>query len=96
MWVALGIIIAILLPMSRVLPPLYQFRVRSRIFKWYAQLREIENRESTNVDANKALIGELNALDLRVEKIKIPLSYADELYALRNNIHLVRKKLMRS
>ena len=96
MWVALGIIIAILLPMSRVLPPLYQFRVRSRIFKWYAQLREIENRESTNMDANKALIGELNALDLRVEKIKIPLSYADELYALRNNIHLVRKKLMRA
>jgi NMT1-like family len=96
MWVALGIIIAILLPLSRVLPPLYQFRVRSRIFKWYAQLREIENRESTNTDANKALVDELNALDVRVEKIKIPLSYADELYALRNNIHLVRKKLLRT
>lgn len=96
MWVALGIIIAILLPLSRVLPPLYQFRVRSRIFKWYAQLREIEHRESTNTDANMALVGELNALDGRVEKIKIPLSYANELYALRNNIHLVRKKLMRT
>jgi NMT1-like family len=96
MWVALGVIIAILLPLSRVLPPLYQFRVRSRIFKWYAQLREIEHRESTNQDANKALVAELNALDTRVEKIKIPLSYADELYALRNNIHLVRKKLLRT
>ncbi len=96
MWVALGVIIAILLPLSRVLPPLYQFRVRSRIFKWYAQLREIEHRESTNADANKALVEELNALDTRVEKIKIPLSYADELYALRNNIHLVRKKLLRA
>jgi hypothetical protein len=96
MWVALGIIIAILLPLSRVLPPLYQFRVRSRIFRWYAQLREIEHRESTNQDANKALVEELNALDGRVEKIKIPLSYANELYALRNNIHLVRKKLLRT
>jgi hypothetical protein len=96
MWVALGIIIAILLPLSRVLPPLYQFRVRSRIFKWYAQLREIENRESSNTDANKALVSELNALETRVEKIKIPLSYADELYALRNNIHLVRKKMLRT
>ena len=96
MWVALGVIIAILLPLSRVLPPLYQFRVRSRIFKWYAQLREIEHRESTNADANKALVEELNALDTRVEKIKIPLSYSDELYALRNNIHLVRKKLLRA
>ena len=96
MWVALGVIIAILLPLSRVLPPLYQFRVRSRIFKWYAQLREIEHRESSNPDANKALVEELNALDTRVEKIKIPLSYADELYALRSNIHLVRKKLLRT
>jgi NMT1-like family len=96
MWVALGIIIAILLPLSRVLPPLYQFRVRSRIFKWYAQLRDIENREGNSAEANKALVDELNALDSRVEKIKIPLSYADELYALRNNIHLVRKKLLRT
>lgn len=96
MWVALGIIIAILLPLSRVLPPLYQFRVRSRIFKWYAQLRDIENRDNANGEANKELIAELNSLDIRVEKIKIPLSYADELYALRGNIHLVRKKLMRA
>jgi hypothetical protein len=96
MWVALGIIIAILLPLSRILPPLYQFRVRSRIFRWYAQLREIENRDTSNADASKSLLDELNALDTRVEKIKIPLSYADELYALRNNIHLVRKKLLRS
>lgn len=96
MWVALGIIIAILLPLSRVLPPLYQFRVRSRIFKWYAQLRDIETRDNASGEANKELIAELNALDTRVEKIKIPLSYADELYALRSNIHLVRKKLMRA
>jgi NMT1-like family len=96
MWVALGIIIAILLPLSRILPPLYQFRVRSRIFRWYAQLREIENRDTSSADASKSLLDELNALDTKVEKIKIPLSYADELYALRNNIHLVRKKLLRS
>jgi TRAP-type uncharacterized transport system substrate-binding protein len=96
MWVALGIIIAILLPLSRILPPLYQFRVRSRIFRWYAQLREIENRESVSADANKALVAELNELEGRVEKISIPLSYADELYSLRSNIHLVRKKLLRT
>jgi len=25
-------------------PPLYQFRIRSRVFRWYAQLRAIEDR----------------------------------------------------
>ena len=96
MWVALGIIIAILLPLSRILPPLYQFRVRSRIFRWYAQLREIETRESNDTEINKDLVNELNMLEHKVERIAIPLSYADELYALRNNIHLVRKKLLRT
>jgi hypothetical protein len=97
MWVALGIIIAILLPLSRVLPPLYQFRVRSRIFRWYAQLRDIEYRDKkADADRHDELLQELDNLDSKVERIKIPLSYADELYALRNNIHLVRKKLQRT
>ncbi len=42
MWLALGIIIAILLPLSRIVPPLYEFRIRSRVFRWYGQLRAIE------------------------------------------------------
>jgi TRAP-type uncharacterized transport system substrate-binding protein len=95
MWVALSVIIVVLLPLSRILPPLYTFRVRSRIFKWYAQLRNIEDRDSPDPQVRTGLIDEINALDGMVEKIKIPLSHADELYALRSNIHLVRKKLMR-
>lgn len=95
MWVALSVIIVVLLPLSRILPPLYTFRVRSRIFKWYAQLRNIEDRDSPDPQVRTQLIDEINALDGMVEKIKIPLSHADELYALRSNIHLVRKKLMR-
>ncbi len=95
MWVALSVIIVVLLPLSRILPPLYTFRVRSRIFKWYAQLRNIEDRDSPDPQVRAALIDEVNALDGMVEKIKVPLSHADELYALRSNIHLVRKRLLR-
>ncbi len=95
MWVALSVIIVVLLPLSRILPPLYTFRVRSRIFKWYAQLRSIEDRDSPDPQVRTVLVDELNALDGMVEKIKVPLSHADELYALRSNIHLVRKKLLR-
>lgn len=94
MWLVMGIIIAIMLPLSRIVPPLYEFRVRSRIFKWYGQLRDIENRIESTGD-NQALLEELNALETRAEKISVPLSYTNELYALRSNIHLVRKKLQR-
>ena len=95
MWVALSVIIVVLLPLSRIIPPLYTFRVRSRIFKWYAQLRNIEDRDSPDPQVRTGLIDELNALDSMVEKIKVPLSHTDELYALRSNIHLVRKRLLR-
>jgi len=97
MWLVMGIILAIMLPLSRIIPPLYAFRVRSRIFRWYAQLRDIENRiggSGDNVNS-RALLEELNRLEQRAEKIAVPLSYTDELYALRGNIQLVRGKLQR-
>ncbi|GAB3478663.1 TAXI family TRAP transporter solute-binding subunit [Polaromonas eurypsychrophila] len=95
MWLVMGIIIAVMLPLSRIVPPLYEFRVRSRIFKWYGQLRDIENRIEA-AGENKALLDELNAMEAHAEKISVPLSYTNELYALRSNIHLVRKKLLRT
>ena len=94
MWLVLSIILALLLPLSRIVPPLYTFRVRSRIFRWYGQLRNIEVRIET--DDNTALLQELNLLESNAEKVTVPLSYTDELYALRSNIQLVRKKLLRT
>ncbi len=93
MWLALGIILAVLLPLSRIVPPLYQFRIRSRVFRWYGQLREIEARASAQTQPLASLQEELAALEQRVGQISVPLSYADELYALRNYIELVRQKL---
>ncbi|MBI2750342.1 MAG: ABC transporter substrate-binding protein [Burkholderiales bacterium] len=95
MWLVMGIILAVLLPLSRMIPPLYAFRIRSRIFRWYAQLRELEAR-AEEAGNTAPLLNELNELDRLAEKIRVPLSYTDELYALRNNIQLVRKKLQRS
>ena len=94
MWLALGIVIAVLLPLSRVVPPLYAFRIRSKVFRWYGQLRSIEERSVLRADLVPDLLAELNAMDARVGKITIPLSYADELYALRDHIEMVRKKLV--
>ena len=93
MWLALGIILAVLLPLSRIVPPLYQFRIRSRVFRWYGQLREIENRLYASPQEAGEVARELDALDERVGRISVPLSYADELYALRNNIDAVRRRV---
>jgi hypothetical protein len=95
MWLALGIIIAVLLPLSRIVPPLYQFRIRSRIFRWYAQLREIESRLGHHAATPNDLMHELDVMESKVEKIAVPLSYNDELYSLRNHIDLVRQRVLK-
>ena len=41
----------------------------------------------------KELLEQLDKLETQVEKISVPLSYAEELYALRNHIQLVRKRV---
>ncbi|MDP3137900.1 MAG: TAXI family TRAP transporter solute-binding subunit [Burkholderiaceae bacterium] len=96
MWLVLGIIIAVLLPLSRVVPPLYEFRIRSRVFRWYGQLRDIEHRLGADPASAPGLLAELDDLEDRAGKISVPLSYADELYALRNNITTVRRKLVKA
>ena len=91
MWPVLVALIAVLLPLSRILPPLYALRVRSRVFRWYGQLRTLEagvgHRPADELER------ELAALEARVEHISVPLAYADELYALRLHIGLVRSRL---
>lgn len=97
MWLAMGLILALALPLSRVVPPLYTFRIRSRVFRWYAELRSIEQQFAEPGDAPvpiDELLDQLDRLDQRVQQVVVPLSYTDELYALRGNIGLVRKQLL--
>jgi TRAP-type uncharacterized transport system substrate-binding protein len=93
MWLALGLILAIVLPLSRVVPPLYEFRIRSRVFRWYGRLREIEADIEHQQTSAGALAEALDELERNVERIAVPLSYAEEVYALRNHIELVRRRL---
>ena len=91
MWIALVAIIAVLLPLSKIVPPLYQFRVRSRVFRWYGQLRGVE--AAMEQRPVQELLRELEDIEARVGRVHIPLSYADQLYDLRSHIQLVRRRL---
>lgn len=93
MWIVLLPLLAALVPLSRVLPPLVSLRVRSRVFRWYAHLRAIENAlEAADADV-PALRARLERTDRQVEHIGLPLAFTHELYQLRAHINLVRKRL---
>jgi TRAP transporter TAXI family solute receptor len=90
MWLAGGLIIALVLPLSRIVPPLYTLRMRSKVFRWYAELRDIESRAQQG-EPVETLVRDLRSLTETVNAIEVPLSFADELYALRHNIAAVSR-----
>ena len=94
MWVVLLGIGVVLIPLARVLPPLYEFRIRSRVFRWYGQLRQVEDAQGQRPLAE--LLAELDAIEAHVGQVSVPLSYADELYSLRSHIQLVRRRLQQA
>lgn len=94
MWLVIGGLIVLLLPLSRVVPPLYTYRVRQRVFRWYARLRQVETRMEEGDADTTELLNELDELDRVASQIAVPLAHADELYALRNNIDGARRRLL--
>lgn len=93
MWIVLLPLLAALVPLSRVLPPLVALRLRSRVFRWYAHLRAVEQAMERPGADLPSLHAELERIDRQVEHTRMPLSYTNELYDLRSHIHLVRKRL---
>jgi TRAP-type uncharacterized transport system substrate-binding protein len=91
MWLALLSIVAVLIPLTRVVPPLVEMRIRSRVFRWYGRLRAIE--AATGDRPAAALLAELDDIETKVAQIQVPLSYTDELYALKSHILFVRRRL---
>ncbi|MGQ0578634.1 MAG: TAXI family TRAP transporter solute-binding subunit, partial [Betaproteobacteria bacterium] len=42
LWFILLPALALLVPITKIIPPVYRWRVRSRIYRWYARLKEVE------------------------------------------------------
>jgi TRAP-type uncharacterized transport system substrate-binding protein len=87
--------LAIIFPLARLLPPLYAWTVRRRIYRWYGELMFIENemrRELTQGETRD--FGErLDWIEREVNELHPPLAFANQLYSLRQHIDFVQHKL---
>lgn len=88
-------LLALLLPLSKIIPPVLRWRTRSRIYRWYEQLKAIDLKSYEENDAHdiEKLVAELDEIEIEVHKVDIPLSYEDQHYNLRLHLNLVRNKL---
>jgi hypothetical protein len=69
--------------------------MRSRIYRWYEELHELDlhTRENVNDDVITGAINSLDDMEHDVIQVEVPLSYAQELYNLRLHIDLLRNQL---
>ncbi|MEE9337775.1 MAG: TAXI family TRAP transporter solute-binding subunit [Methylococcaceae bacterium] len=89
-------LLALLLPLGKIMPPLYRWRIRSKIYRWYKELQEVDDaihQQQLSSQQVESLNKDLIQIENEVNKVKTPLSYADQVYNLLLHIDLVKKKL---
>ncbi len=87
--------LALLLPLFKILPLTYRWRMRSRVYRWYdtLQVLDYEVRQSLSEEGVQNFITRLNKIEEDVRQINVPLAYASELYSLRVHIDLLRRQI---
>jgi hypothetical protein len=70
--------------------------VRSRIYRWYARLKEIELQleENPGMVRLEDMLQRLEDIDRAVNRIPTPLAYSENLYSFRGHIDLVRQRVI--
>ena len=89
-------LLVVLVPASNVIPRLYRFRISQRIYKRYAELMALERAAFVNDHTKKEraeLLARLDKLEEAVIRLKLPGSFADQVYLLRSHITFVRTRL---
>lgn len=88
-------LIALAYPLFRVIPPTYNWHMRSRVNRWYKELQLIEfNLEAgATRDELRSRLIEIEALERKVRRLTVPVAYGDSLYSLREHIYTLRDEL---
>jgi hypothetical protein len=96
LWVMLLPVIAVLFPLVKLIPAAYRWRVQSRIYRWYARLKELELQldEAADRPRLEEMLERLDSIERSVNRIRTPLAYSANLYSFRVHIDLVRHRVL--
>ncbi len=91
-------IVVLLIPGLKLVPRLYSWRIRSRIYRWYGILIALERRMLAQPAAEERgeMLKRLDDIEREVNTMKMPLAFADQFYVLRDHIRFVRERYTQS
>jgi hypothetical protein len=90
-------VVGVLYPIIRLMQTAFGWTMRRPIFRFYGELKFIEiqlERRGAEQDADD-LLAQLNRLEERANHLRVPVSFTQMLYTLRDHIRLVRDRLQR-
>jgi uncharacterized protein len=81
-------LITLLFPLFKLTPPLYRWRIRSKIYRWYKQIRQADREVAAAAPgADLApIVARLHAVRREIEAVSVPPSYMGEYYTLRAHL----------
>ncbi len=87
----------VLIPLISILPWLYTWKNRSKYYRWYRDLRSLEEdlkeyRRPEDVDDYHS---RLDRIEKGISGLHVPVAFYDEVFSLKQNIEMVRQKLVR-
>lgn len=85
----------VLVPLARLVPPAYRWRIRSKIIKRYRDVVEVDQLLTRRPSPSECaeLLGQLDRIEDEVRGLRIPLGHADAHYHLRLHLDLVRRRV---
>jgi len=97
LWVMLLPVIGLAIPLVKMVPPAYRWRIRRRLLRMYGELEQIDPLVNPvhDVADREDRLERLDKLDSGAVIGSVPKSYTDDIYKLRRDIDLVRRRLGR-
>lgn len=88
-------LLALLIPLTKIIPMVYVWLVKRKLFRYYGELRFLDTQlqEIKTAEDVELCLEKLNEIETKVVNVKLPVPFSQYAYELRAHIELVRSKL---
>jgi TRAP transporter TAXI family solute receptor len=93
LWVMVLPLLTLLYPLFKILPPVYSWRMRARVTRWYKELAALDDRLNDRSIERAEATERLDEIERSVEQVHVPAGFADRAYTLRLHIDYLRRKV---
>jgi TRAP transporter TAXI family solute receptor len=91
-------LVALIFPLFKLMPLVYRWRIRRKIFRWYREIAQVDPDLNPDLYTNRfgQALRSLDRMEAEVSKISVPLGFTQELYHLRLHIEMLRNRMLKT